>query len=72
MFIRSRLWFGCFRLGQPLPQAMPTQRLRSSVGAQDEVSMGALRASTKSILPIDASACAETIVGRLQGKRSAA
>ncbi|AMS29252.1 MAG TPA: hypothetical protein DIU09_13715 [Hyphomonadaceae bacterium] len=34
--------------------------------------MGALRASTKSILPIDTSACAETIIGRLQGKRRAA
>ncbi len=55
-----------------MPQAMPTQRPCSSLCAQDGASRGALRASTKSIAPLDSPACAETIVPRLQGKRSAA
>jgi hypothetical protein len=59
-----------FRFGQPLLQTMPTQRLRSSLSAQDEASRGALRASAKPISPLDPASCAIRIVQRLQCKRS--
>ena len=66
------LWssFSLFPLGTPLLQAMPTQRPCSSLSAQVGVSRGALRASAKPISPLDSPACAERIVGWLQGKRS--
>ena len=67
----SGLVYG-FLLRQPLPQALPRQRLSSSLSAQDGVSRGALRASAKPISPLDTPSCAERIVGRLHGKRSSA
>jgi hypothetical protein len=30
IYVRCRPWIGCFRLGQPLPQAVPAQGFKAS------------------------------------------
>jgi hypothetical protein len=48
---------------------MPTQRPYSSFSAQDEVSRGEIGFADARSAPLDTSACADTIVTRLQGKQ---
>ena len=59
-------------LGRLLPQALPSQTPCSIFSTRFWVSMGALRASAKPILPIDTQNRANTLVEQLQCKQSVA